>query len=230
MGERAREFFHAFDGRTLDWRVALGAGFALAPKTHVSVYREASRDELHRIAREGLSVPPPEFRHPEMRAEMELLDKHRPAHITKRGVSRLNAIYAVPTPETPRLSFRKEYFVLEMKVDPAESYVGDMDFITALIPFIGASRTGLDKYGGAFAKYWDSVISLKDFAKHYKRVGTGDGDHWLLKPGAPKKLPGSYFSPEVLVMSPIISQRHMRVVSHEQASEADEDDEHYEGY
>ena len=228
MGERVRGFLHAFDGRTLDWHVALGAGFASAPKGHVSVYREASREELHRIAQEGIAVPPPELRHPDMRAEMELLDRHRPAHILRKGISRLSAIYAVPTQETPRLPFRKEFFVLEMKVDPKESFVGDMDFITCLIPFIGASRTGLDKYAGAFTKYWDSVIPLKDFHKHYRRVPTGDGDHWIAKPGAPKRLPSSYFAPEILVMSPLISQRDVRVVGHEQADAHTHDDGEWE--
>jgi len=233
MGEKVRGHAHAFDGRTLDWHAVLGSSFAAAPKEHISVFREASREELHRIAREGIAVPLPEFRHPEMRAEMELLDKHRPEHILKRGISRLNAIFAVPTPETPRQAFRKEFFVLEIKVDPEESFVGDMDFITSLIPFIGVSRRGLEKYAGALSKYWDSVIPLSDFKKHYKRVETGDGDHWLAKADAPKNFPQTYFAPEVLVMSPVISQRHMRVVSHglPSADAPEEDDDvPYEGY
>ncbi|MEY4722672.1 MAG: hypothetical protein RLZZ324_185 [Candidatus Parcubacteria bacterium] len=235
MGERVRELMRAFDGRALDWRIALGAGFASAPKGHLSVYREASREELHRIVREGIVVPPPEFRHPEMRAEMELLDKHRPARMMRRGVSRLHATYATPTPETPRLSFRKEHFVLEMKVDPTESFVGDMDFITCLIPFITAARNGLEKYEGAFSKYWDSVIPLADFKKHYEQVGTGDGEHWVRREGAPAKLPQSYFAPEILVMTPMISQRHVRVVGHEKsagghAEQYDDEGYPYEGY
>jgi hypothetical protein len=226
MGERAPIIMRAFDGRAVDWTAMLGAGFHSAPKGHVSVFRESSREELLRIAREGLSVPPPEIRHPEMRQEMELLDRHRPAEFVEQGISRLNAIYAVPTSETPRLPFRKEYFILEMKVDPNEAFVGDMDFVTCLIPFIGAHRASLDKYGGAFTKYWESVISLKDFFKHYKRVETGDGTHWVAKPGAPKRFLKTYFAPEIMVMTPLISQRHMRIVRREDATYDDDGCEH----
>ena len=219
MGERAQNYLHAFDGRTLNWDAVLGAGFTSAPKHFVSVYRESSRDELLRIGREGLSVPPPEIRHPEMRQEMELLDRHRPKTVVDRGISRLGAIYAVPTPETPRLPFRKEYFVLEMKVDPEESFIGDMDFVTCLIPFIGAHRSSLDKYKGAFTKYWDSVISLKDFFKQYRRIETGDGGHWIARPSAPKRFQKTYFAPEVMVMAPIVSHRHIRIVRHEHVAD-----------
>jgi hypothetical protein len=228
MGQRANGYMHAFDGRTLDMSVVFGAGFAGAPKGHVSVYRESSREELLRIARDGLTVPSPEVRHPEMRQEMELLDRYRPAHMVKKGVSRLGAIYAVPTPETPRLPFRKEYFVLEMLVDPTDSFVGDMDFITCLIPFIGATKQGLEKYRGAFQRYWESVIPLKDFLKHYRRVETGDGDHWVAKKEAPKGMPRTYFSAEILVMSQMISQRHMRVVKHEPTGHDHFEDGHEE--
>lgn len=219
MGERSQNYLDAFDGRALDWSAVFGAAFASAPKGHVSVFRESSREELIRIAREGLSAPPPEIRHPEMRREMELLDRHRPAEFVKRGISRLNAIYAVPTSDTPRLPFRKEYFILEMKVDPAESYIGDMDFITCLIPFMGAHHASLDKYKGAFTKYWESVITLKAFFRHYTRVETGDGTYWAARPGAPKGLQKTYFAPEIMVMTPVISQRHMRIIRREPAED-----------
>jgi hypothetical protein len=217
MGERAHNYLHAFDGRSLNWSAALGMGFASAPKRLVSVFREASRDELLRIAREGLTATPPEVRHPEVRHEMELLDQHRPEQLVKRGVSRLGAIFAVPTAETPRLPFRKEYFVLEMKIEPKEAYVGDMDFVNCLIPFMGGSVAGLDRFRGAFVKYWDSVIPFSAFRKHYRRVETGDGSHWLAARSAPKTLPRSFVAPEVLVMSPVVDQRHLRIVRHETA-------------
>lgn len=225
MGERAHNYLHAFDGRSLNWSAALGAGFASAPKRLVSVYREASRDELLRIAREGLTVMPPEARHPEIRQEMELLDRHRPAHFVKKGVSRIGAIFAVPTSETPRLPFRKEYFILEMKIEPGEAYVGDMDFVNCLIPFMGGSVAGLERFRGAFVKYWDSVIPFRSFRRHYRSVDTGDGPHWLLAKGAPRSLPRSFVAPEVLVMSPVVDQRHVRIVRHELGTASDYDDD-----
>lgn len=237
MGERASNYLHAFDGRSLDWSVALGAGFASAPKRMVSVFREASRDELLRIAREGLTVTPAEARHPEIRQEMELLDKHRPAHLVKKGVSRSGAIFAVPTSETPRLPFRKEYFILELKIEPTEAYVADMDFVNLLAPFMsgfsGVQGSGLDRYRGAFVKYWDTLISFNDFRKHYRRVETGDGGHWLRARGAPAKLPRSFIAPEVLVTSPVVHQKHVRIVRHEHVHDHDayyDDDEYDEGY
>jgi hypothetical protein len=213
MGERTDDFLHAWNGITLNWERVFGAGFGSAPKHWVSVYRESSLDELLRIAKGGLSVPPPEMRLPEMRDEMDLLDRFRPADLVRRGVSRLEAIYAAPTTETPKLPFRKEHIVLELKVDPVDCYVGDMDFITCLIPFIGVrGRSGLEKYRGAFRKYWESVIPFKEFRRSYRCLETADGRQWVLKPGARKPLPRTYFDPEVLVMTHRISQRHIRIV------------------
>lgn len=215
MGQRSDTLLRAYDGASIDWGAMLGTGLADVPEHFVSVYRECSLDELVRIVREGLSVPPAETRHPDMRAEMELLDRYRPQRVIDRGVSRLGAVYAVPTTETPKFPFRKERYVLEIKVDPEEAFVGDMDFITCLIPFIGANQTGLDRYRGAFKKYWESVVSLKEFVTHYRRVDTADGTHWMAKLKAPKKLPKTFFAPEIMIMTPIISPRHVRVVRRE---------------
>ena len=215
MGQRADGLHGAYDGATIDWSVLLGTGLADVPEHYVSVYRECSIDEVMRIVREGLSVPPAETRHPDMRAEMELLDRHRPKRLIERGISRLGAVYATPTDETPRFPFRRERYILELKIDPEEAFVGDMDFITTLIPFIGANQTGLGRYRGAFQKYWESIVSLKDFRTHYRRVDLPEGAHWLAKSTAPAKVPKTFFTPEVMIMTPIVSQRHIRVVRRE---------------
>ncbi len=225
MDGRPDTYYRSYDGTAIDWSAVLGTGFSDVPERYVSVYRECSLDELVRIAREGLSVPPPETRHPDMREEMELLDRYRPRHIVERGVSRLDAVYAVPTPATPKLPFRRERFILEIKVDPREAFVGDMDFITCLIPFIGANRLGLERYKGAFEKYWESVVSLEDFLKHYRIVETDDGTHWTRLPKAPKGFQRTYFAPEIMIMSPLISSRHVRVVGRERTEEDDRDRE-----
>jgi hypothetical protein len=211
MGQRGDNFMHAFDGWTLDWSAVFGLGFETAPDHWVSVYREASIEELVRIASHGVCSPSPDVRHPEMRQEMELLDKFRPPQVVEKGVSRLKAIYASPTPETPHLSFRRERAILEMRVDPEAGYVGEMDFITALIPFMNAHGRGLEKYQGAFRRYWDSVIPLGAFTKHYKPRATDDGMQWVRKSG-PSVMPKTFFSPEIMVMSPAISKQHVRIV------------------
>lgn len=219
MGQRADNFAHAFDGYGLDWDQVLGSGFRDAPRSWASVYRECSIDELVRIGRDGLAAPTPHARHPDIRQEMELLDSFRPPHVVRRGVSRLAAIYASPTPETPRLPFRKERVIVEMRVDPSASSVGDMDFITALIPFMGARKFGLEKYHGAFRKYWESVISLRDFTRHYRSAESAAGSQWFRSRSAPAALPKMFFAPEVMVMTPNVSRRHIRIVRHEAASD-----------
>jgi len=193
----------------------LGTGYADLPDHFVPVYRECGIDELVRTCREGLSVPPSDTRHPDMRAEMELLDRHRPKKLVERGVSRLGAIYASITDDTPKFPFRKERFVLELMVDPDEAFVGDMDFITCLIPFISANQAGLDRYAGAFRKYWDNIISLRDFLDHYREVLTPDGSYWVTKTRAPKGLPKTVFAPEVMIMTPLISVRHIKMLRRE---------------
>src|SRR3989338_1983020 len=103
MGERSNALLYAFNGMTLDWNSVLGAGFVDAPRDFISVFRACSLEELMGIMREGLSAPQPETRHPDIRQEMELLDRYRPSKIIDRGVSRLGAIYATPTPAAPQI-------------------------------------------------------------------------------------------------------------------------------
>lgn len=225
MGQRADGLYSAFDGAAIDWGVMLGTGLADVPQHYVSVYRDSSLEELVRIVREGLSVPPLETRHPDMRAEMELLDRYRPEKTVKRGLARSTAIFALPTPHLPVRHTHRDRYLLEMKVDPNEAHVADMDFISNLIPFLGMEPESLDRYRGSFTRYWDSVISLADFNKHYKRVETEDGVHWLAKSGAPAKLPRAFFNPEVMVMTPIVSQRHLRIVRRESPLEPAHDED-----
>jgi len=191
---------------------ALGRDFDAAPPHWVPVFRECSPEELRRIAAEGLVVPPPELRPLEIRREMEVLDRFRPPHIIERGISRLGAIYAVPAPEdAPRLPFRKERVILEFKIDPAAAFVGDMDFITGLIPFISAHAAGLEQYRGAFHRYWESVIPFTEFNCRYARQGTDAGGQWVCRRQSRNELPKNYFAPEILIMTPVVSQRHIRM-------------------
>jgi len=219
IGERSDNFLHAFDGWTLDWNAVFGLGFDSAPADWVTVYRECSMDELARIAREGLTVPSADMRHPDTRREMELLDRFRPRHIMDKGISRLRAIYAVPTPETPGLPFKRERAILEMKVDSRQGFVGDMDFITALIPFIGVRGRGVEQYHGAFRRYWESVIPLSRFYRNYAKVETDDGAHWVRKGRASDRLPRTFFSPEIMLMTPVISKQHVRIIRWEPEAE-----------
>lgn len=229
MGERSDSLLRGSYGAAPDWGAMLGTGLADVPTHFVPVYRECSLEELVRIVREGLSVPPADTRHPDMRAEMDLLDRYRPQRLVDLGVSRLNAVYAVPTADaTPRLPIRRERYVIEAMIDPHEAYVGDMDFISLLIPFIGANQVGLERYAGSFRKYWDSVVRMSDFQKHYRRTGGEDGGFWVAKASAPKKMPRMFFAPEVMIMTPIVSSRHVRVIRRESADAAEGDGYDYD--
>ena len=198
---------------TKELQSAFGRDFEAAPAHWVSVFRECSPEELGRAAVEGLVVPEPVMRPPQIRREMETLDRFRPALAERLGVSRLRAIYAAPTAEdAPSLPFRNERVVLELKVDPAVGFVGDMDFITCLIPFIDVHRTDLERFHGAFQKYWDSIITLTDFLGHYRRIDTGTARQWVVSDGSRPGLPRVYYAPEILLMTPVVSRHHIRVV------------------
>jgi hypothetical protein len=215
MGERADNLKNAWNSGFLDWDAVLGTGFGLAPAEWVSVWRECSPEELIKAARLGLAIPPPEMRPPEVRQEMELLDSFRPPTIIQQGISRLNSIYASPSPhDVPQLPHRRERMVVEMMVDPGEAFVGDMDFITCLIPFISANKHGLERFCGAFRKYWETIIPLGDFLQRYERVEMADGGHWVVRQAkaGDDSLPKTFFAPEILVRTPVISPRHIRLM------------------
>ncbi|MEK9151841.1 MAG: hypothetical protein AAB692_00585 [Patescibacteria group bacterium] len=212
MGERYHNLIPTFTGTSIDWNGVFGAAVSTVPKTWVSVFREVAIDELIRIAAGGLRAVPPALLVPEIREEMELLDRFRPPALARAGVGRAGAIYATPTPELTRTPYRRERFVLEIKIDPATAFVGDADFVTCLVPFMGVYRNGLERHQEAFRKYWQSVIPLTDFFKYYERIEAVEGYRWVARMGAPRRYPRVFFIPEVLVMSPAISARHISIM------------------
>lgn len=224
MAQRVNGYMHAFDGMFLDWDHVFGAGWRNAPRGWVSVYRGCSVEELLKIAREGLRAPEPEMRPTETRLELELVDRFRPLAVTRRGISRLHSIDASPTPELRR-SARRVEAVIEMKVDPEECVVGDLDIIAGVAPFLDIRGRKLDRFGGALRAYWDSLVSLKDFKKFYSPIRTTDGSHWVRTSRAPKDLPESFFLPEVLVLSSRVSALHCRMVRPERVEAIGEDED-----
>ncbi len=211
MAQRANGYLHAFDGMFLDWDHVFGAGWRAVPREWVSVYRGCSVEELLKIARVGLTAPAPELRPPEVRAELEAIDRFRPHHILRRGVSRLQAIEASLTSEVRRATRRIEA-VIEMKVNPAECAVVDQDAIAGATSLLDRRGRKPDRLGGAYRAYWESLVPLKDFKKYYSSIRTADGQQWIRGTRAPKGLPESFFRPEVLVSSPRVSALHVRMV------------------
>lgn len=227
MGERCDNFSHAFNGMALDWSRVLGSRFEDAPKTWVSVFREASLEELLYIAREGLTSYHQDIRHPDLLQEMEVLDSFRPKKVVEQGISRLDAITALPVQEGEFGHYHRRAVTLEMKVDPKCCYVGDTDYLHYAIPH-GAKKPGGERFRSAFTKYWDSMTPLSSFLKHYSRVDMPEGFHWLKKDGAPRGLPDLFFAPEVLMMTPAVSSQYIRVASSPQF--AGSFDEYEEGW
>jgi hypothetical protein len=210
------ERFERFGGRSADADlgepVSLGQDFERTPADWVTVWRECSPEELIVVTQHGLAVPAPANRPPEYRQEMELLDSFRPSVVSERGISRLRSIYASPSPEdVPCLPHRRERLVVEMRIDPRQAYVGDMDFITGLISFMGANKFGIEQFHGAYRKYWDSVMPLTYFLDRYRREDTADGGHWRACRAVAERLPQTYYAPEVMIMTPLVSQRHIRL-------------------
>lgn len=226
MGERCDNFSHAFNGMALDWGQVLGARFEDAPKNWVSVFRETSLDELLYIAREGLTAYHQEVKHPDMLQEMELLDSFRTEKAIKNGISRIEAIAAMPNEDhDPYNGFGRRSVTLEMKVDPKDCYVGDTDYLNYAMPYANSRRSGAEKFRSAFTKYWDSMIPFLSFLKYYTKVELPEGHHWLKKSGAPRQLPDAIFAPEVLVMTPSVSAQHIRIASTPHAMHAYEESE-----
>ena len=211
MGERCDNFSFAFNGISLDWGKVLGARFDDVPKSWVTVFRETSLEELIYIAREGLSAYHQDVRHPELFQEMEMLDRHRPKKILERGISRIDAISALPASDSIFGTSSHRTVMLELKVDPKECFVSDVDFLNYATPFATGKQAGSDRYKNAFKKYWDSMTPLTHFLKHYTNIELPEGSHWLRREGAPGKLPDMFFMPEVLIMSPTVSAQHIRI-------------------
>lgn len=211
MGEKCDNFSFAWNGMSLEWDLVLGSCFDDAPKGWVSVFRESSVEELMFIVREGLSVFHEEVRDSGILQEMEMLDRFRPKRIVDRGISRMDAISAIPSAMGGSMPLSGRRVLLEMKVDPRECFVGDMDYLNYAVPFGGGGRRADGRYRSAFRRYWDSLITLSDFLKHYTKVSMPEGDHWLKVDRAPLRLPDAFFSPEVLIMSPNVSAQHIRI-------------------
>lgn len=211
MGQRSDDFLHAWNGLTVNWDRFFGAGFKASPKRWVSVYREASLDELIRIARDGMRATPPEAMHQDARDEMALLDRYRPRRIARLGLSRRSSIVALPSPDAWHAPQRKERIVLELRVDPGECFVGDADVRATIIPFAG-DKWPSARYRTFYEKYWEGIVTLREFQRAYGRVETPEGPHWVAKSGAAKRLPQTFFVPEIMIMTPHVSRSHIRIV------------------
>src|SRR3989338_8755916 len=210
MAHRSDNYLHAFDGLTMNWDAVFGAGFRDAPRGWVTVFRPCAVEEMLMIAREGLAVPAPDLRPCEVRLAPGTSDRFRPLRLSRQGWSRLRSLEASLTPDVRQFPYRRDEAVIEILVNPADGVVCDMDSIAGLGPFADRQERR-NKFSGAFRRYWESAVPLKTFLKFYSKIETPEGAHWLKGRRAPRLLPESFFLPEVLVTTPRISPRHVRL-------------------
>jgi hypothetical protein len=115
--------------------------------------------------------------------------------------------------------------VLELKVDPTRCFVGNLTDVTNL--FTNINRWGFEP--GDAKSYWDSLITLEDFLKFYKKAEWAEDNNSVKSPeqfrdgdqaspgeycpiaGAPDDYPWSIMQPEILIPDDV-PQEHIRVV------------------
>lgn len=219
MADRIDNFSYAWNGSNLDWDVVFGADFNHVPAGWATVYKPCSFDELVRVARQGVSMLPEIARHSNSYREFQAIDRHRSPRAARLGVRRSRAIFALPSADLPHASYHRDFALLEMRVDQSAAFVADTDALANTSPFgpikFGRGRTS------PYKAYWAGLVSLADFKKNYVKIESVRGHHWACRPGAPTRLPQTFFSPEVLVMTPTISQRHVRILRRDRVPEPD---------
>ncbi len=189
------------------------------PDTYVPVYHETKHtDEINQYGLQfDIEKPhqsPLESGRTLTKYQLEkIFQSMRPDHIKKLGIDRMQSSYAYPNMR------KKSYFgsregnqILELRVDPETSYVGDMD------EFGSAQAISYDeKLGHSFiSRYWAGIITLKDFNQWYEEVDDGDDRaYFRKKKGAPEEFPSSYSMPEVLITKDI-PQEHIKLVKQEE--------------
>ncbi|MFH1142087.1 MAG: hypothetical protein ABIH67_01370 [Candidatus Uhrbacteria bacterium] len=119
--------------------------------------------------------------------------------------------------------------VVEMKVDPEKTYVGDLEYITRVMDDMNRGWSESEAIQQQAKKYWEQLITLEDFLKWYKKpewaedgdsIKDGDdykdGEPWsnagfyLIK-DAPDNLPSMIHQPEILIPENI-PQDHIKLV------------------
>ena len=119
--------------------------------------------------------------------------------------------------------------VVEMKVDPEKTYVGDLEYITRIMDDMSRGWSEHEAVQNQAKEYWGNLITLEDFFKWYKKpewaedsnsIKDGDdyknGEPWsnagfyLIK-DAPDNLPSMIHQPEILIPENI-PQDHIKLV------------------
>lgn len=157
-------------------------------------------------------------------AEFESLRKYGGATLAQMGVHTAEA-YSAKMRDPDYLREQHPGEILELKIDPTKSFVGDLVEVTNAFTDIDrwGNEPGIGKY------YWETVISLEDFLKWYKKAEwASDGNSvkdakdfkygddatpqaYCPLAGAPDGLPVTINQPEILIPDNV-PQEHIKLV------------------
>ncbi|HBU28040.1 TPA: hypothetical protein DEB00_02910 [Candidatus Uhrbacteria bacterium] len=153
-------------------------------------------------------------------ATFETIQKYNPEDLQKHGITTWEEYRDYVISEIQQ-SKKTQGALLELKVDPTTSFVGDLKLIEDARFF--ADRTLREQ---ALTNYWLSVIAFTDFQKWYKipteneqgideelrdPSGWGGRGYMAIK-GAPAHLPDAIVTAEIMIPQDI-PQEHIRVVA-----------------
>lgn len=151
----------------------------------------------------------------DLEREFELHKKYSPEYLEKLKTKDLDSYIAkVTNLEYLRSQYSGE--ILEMKVDPKNCYVGDMEFITRIFDDIKRGWSEKESAENQANYYWRGIVTLENFIRWYavpKWAENGNdiqdvqmfkeepyiaGGFHLLR-GAPGNLPAKFDNPEILI-------------------------------
>jgi hypothetical protein len=120
--------------------------------------------------------------------------------------------------------------ILELKVDPEESYVGDLEYVTRIMDDVRFGFSEKDAVEKQAREYWGQLMPLKDFLQWYRKPEwTEDGNNikdadayrdgepslttaFYPVRGTPEQFPDMIYQPEILIPKNV-PQKHIRLVS-----------------
>ncbi len=163
-----------------------------------------------------------------LRDEFESAQKYNPEFLKEFGVDTPSE-YISKITNKEYLKSRYPGEILELKVDPQKSYVGDLEYITRIMDDINRGVSEDDAIQQQAKEYWKNLITLEDFLKFYKKPEwakdgnsikdandykdgepLGTGEFYPIK-GTPDNFPWCIHQPEVLIPDDI-PQKHIKLI------------------
>lgn len=157
---------------------------------------------------------------PKLDDEYHTLQKYGAEVLASMGVTSADE-YATKMQDPDYLKQEHPGEIVELKVDPARCFVGDLTRVTNV--FDGINRWGFEP--GDARGYWESLVTLEDFLKWYKKPEWAEdgnsvkdagqfregeqanpGEYCPIA-GAPDNFPWSIMQPEILIPDNVPQER-----------------------